>query len=80
MTAPHDPAAEPMAAPAPAAPASTPTTPAARPASGNNADWDRDEERHPPVTSKDEGPLESLGRSVSEVVTGADDKPAKPKA
>jgi hypothetical protein len=46
------------------------------------AEGDDDEEpwRHPPVAPRDEDPLKSLGRSVSETVTGAvDDKPAKPK-
>ena len=37
---------------------------------GNN--WDEDEEpwRHPPIAPKDAGITDSLGRSVSDVVTG----------
>lgn len=85
MTAPNDPADEPAAEPAKpregAAAAAKPAPPATRPPSGNNANWDQDEEwRHPPVAPKDEGPLKSLGRSVSEAVTGSNAKPAKPKA
>ncbi|HWK83681.1 MAG TPA: hypothetical protein VNS61_08080 [Caldimonas sp.] len=36
------------------------------------AGWDDDDEpwRHAPVAPRDESPAESLGRSVSEVVTG----------
>lgn len=36
--------------------------------------------RHPPVAPKDENPLKSFVRSISETVTGPlDDKPGKPK-
>lgn len=60
-------------------PASAPT---ARPstAQDDNLDDNGDEWRHPPVAPKDEGPLESFGRSVSEIVTGpVADKADKPK-
>ena len=37
--------------------------------------------RHPPVAPKDEDPLKSFARSVSEIVIGPlQDKPGKPKA
>jgi hypothetical protein len=52
------------------------------PSADADAGGEDDEEpwRHPPVAPRDEDPLKSLGRSVSETVTGAvDDKPAKPK-
>ncbi len=40
----------------------------------DNASWDDDEGtdwRHAPVAPKDQGVLDSLGRSVSEAVTGS---------
>jgi hypothetical protein len=71
-----------------AEPAGAPSPPSGAPAStgapaGTSGAGDDDEEpwRHPPVAPRDEDPLKSLGRSVSETVTGPlDDKPAKPKA
>ena len=65
-------------------PADKPDAVPARPAAGAPAD-DLDDNgdpwRHPPVAPKDQGPLESFGRSVSEIVTGPlADKPGKPKA
>lgn len=48
---------------------------------GPDGKWDDDAEpwRHPPVAPKDEGLAESLGRLVSEVVTGPlDDLAGKP--
>ncbi|MEP6738828.1 MAG: hypothetical protein ABJA61_00530 [Caldimonas sp.] len=44
--------------------------PGAGAGAGAGAFDDEDEWRHAPVAPKDENPLESLGRSVSEVVTG----------
>ena len=45
-----------------------------------NRDDAGEEWRHAPVAPKDEGPLESLGKSVSEVVTGPDaDRSRGPK-
>jgi hypothetical protein len=59
-------------------PATTPP-PAAKPE--DDLDDPGDPWRHPPVAPKDEGPLESFGRSISEVVTGPlADPPDKPKA
>ena len=61
----------------PASPASGPSASSrpTPPASDHNAAWDaadaRDQERHLPVAPKDEGVLDSLGKSISEVVTGA---------
>lgn len=49
---------------------------------GSDRKWEDDAEpwRHAPVAPKDEGLAESLGRSVSEVVTGPlDDAAGKPK-
>lgn len=50
------------------------TPDSARPASTPSAtradDDDEDEWRHPPRPARDESPAESLGRAVSEVVTG----------
>ncbi len=47
----------------------------------DNLDENGDPWRHPPVAPKDQGPLESFGRSISETVTGPlADKPDKPKA
>jgi hypothetical protein len=69
-----------------AKPAAAPSRPAGAPASGAGPaaeGYDDDDEpwRHPPVAPRDESPLKSLGRSVSDAVTGSvDDKPAKPKA
>jgi hypothetical protein len=65
-------------------PADKPAGVPARPATGAPAD-DLDDNgdpwRHPPVAPKDESPLESFARSVSETVTGPlADKPGKPKA
>jgi hypothetical protein len=45
--------------------------------------WEDDDEpwRHAPVAPKDESPLKSFGRSISETVTGpTEDKTGKPKA
>ena len=45
-----------------------------------HADDDEDEWRHPPVAPVDESnPLKSLGKAVSDTVTGSEDKPAAPK-
>ncbi len=57
--------------------------PAAKPATAPDANLDDngDEWRHPPVAPKDERPLDSFARSVSETVTGPlADKNRKPKA
>lgn len=52
--------------------------PAAKPAAAQ--DDNGDEWRHPPVAPKDEGPLKSFARAVSETVTGPlADKDAMPK-
>ncbi len=57
-------------------PAAQPATPPADDLDDNGDPW-----RHPPVAPKDEGPLESFARSVSETVTGPlADKADKPKA
>ena len=65
-------------------PADKPTSvPAAKPAAAqeDNLDENGDEWRHPPVAPKDESPLKSFGRSISETVTGPlADKDGKPKA
>ena len=61
------------------APASSATPAGGQPKPG----WDDDDEpwRHAPVAPKDEDPLKSLGRSVSDVVTGSDpSKRDEPKA
>ncbi len=68
-----------------AKPAARPSRPAGAPASGAGPaakGFDDDEPwRHAPVAPRDESPLKSLGRSVSDTVTGStDDKPPKPKA
>ncbi len=48
----------------------------ADPLDDNGEPW-----RHPPVAPKDEDPLKSFARSVSETVIGPlADKPGKPKA
>ncbi|MEO8524783.1 MAG: hypothetical protein ABI460_08700 [Caldimonas sp.] len=47
-----------------------------------NRKWDDDAEpwRHPPVTPRDESVADSIGKSISEVVTGPlDDATGKPK-
>lgn len=36
----------------------------------NSVDENGDAWRHPPVAPKDKGPIESLGESISEAVTG----------
>lgn len=57
--------------------------PAAKPAPAqdDNLDDNGDEWRHAPVEPKDENPLDSFGRSVSEIVTGPlADRNGKPKA
>ena len=61
------------------------TTGAAAPVAGSTgkpghsfAD-EEDEWRHAPVAPKDSGVLDSLGRSISEAVIGADESVAKPK-
>lgn len=50
-------------------------------AKSNNERWDEDEEpwRHPPVAPVDESPLDSLGRSVSDVIVGSTPDGAKDK-
>ncbi len=49
-------------------------------AQNDDLDENGDPWRHPPVAPKDENPLESFARSVSETVTGPTaDKPATPK-
>jgi hypothetical protein len=74
----------------PAAPADeatgtpAPSTGGKRSQGTSNSDrWDDDDEepwRHPPVAPVDESPLESLGRSISDVVIGpAGDAKDKPK-
>ena len=72
MATKNDPSAKPTTEPAKPLPAGT-----GRP--GNNFADEEDEWRHAPVAPKDAGVLDSLGRSVSEAVTGADSSPAKPK-
>ncbi len=46
------------------------------PSPDNNAAWDAEDaqskQRHPPVAPKDEGILDSIGKSISEGLTGAD--------
>ncbi len=55
-------------------------TPVRGEAGGAPTPDDEDEWRHEPVAPVDESPLKSLGRSVSEVVTGTlDDATGKPK-
>lgn len=55
--------------------------PAADAAYDNDVDESGDPWRHPPVAPKDQGPLDSFARSISETVTGPlADKPGKPKA
>jgi len=63
----------PRAGPPPAAPSGKPKS--------NNERWDEDEEpwRHPPVAPVDESPLDSFGRSVSEVILGSEPGRAKDK-
>jgi hypothetical protein len=60
------------------------TPPAARPGGGaGKPGWEDDDEpwRHAPVAPKDENPLKSFGRSISETVTGPnEDQTGKPKA
>lgn len=58
---------------------SSPAAPAgsARPTKGR--DDEEDEWRHEPVAPNDENPLESLGRSVTEAITGSGGDPAKPR-
>ena len=54
--------------------------PAADAAYDNDVDENGDAWRHAPVAPKDQGPLESLGQSISETVTGpSKDKDGKPK-
>jgi len=69
--------ARPSAPPArPAGAAATGGLPPAQPGDDDEEPW-----RHPPVAPRDEDPLKSLGRAISEPVTGAvDDDLAKPKA
>jgi len=63
----------------PAPPASPPgAAPASGSAGARAGDDDDDPWRHPPVAPHDENPLKSLGRAISEPVTGADE-PVKPK-
>ncbi len=65
--------ADPGARPSPAPTSSG--APAAQPADDDEDPW-----RHPPVAPRDEDPLKSLGRAISEPVTGASrDDRAKPK-
>lgn len=53
----------------------------AAPARDNNAAWDADdaalEQSDEPVSPRNESPLESLGKSISEVVTGEGTSPTK---
>ena len=66
-------AATPAAASTGPASAASTAAPSAPGRSDHNADWDKGEPaRHAPVAPKDEGVLESLGRSISEGLTGAD--------
>jgi hypothetical protein len=60
-----------------AARSAAPATATDKPPTGNNANWDADEEpwRHPPVAPNDESPAKSLGRSVSDAVVSAADAP-----
>ena len=53
----------------------------AKPAAKTGAGWDdeEDEWRHEPVAPNDENPVESLGRSVTEAITGSGGKPGKPR-
>jgi hypothetical protein len=61
-------------------PAGVPARPAAKPPA-DDLDDNGDPWRHPPVAPKDEDPLKSFARSVSETVTGPlADKRDKPKA
>lgn len=73
MTEPKQPAVpEAHGKPAPAPESSTAATGGTEPR--DDASWDDDEGadwRHPPVAPKDLGVLDSLGRSVSEAVTGS---------
>jgi hypothetical protein len=64
-----------------AAPASLAAAPPAGTSATEPADDDAEEPwRHPPVAPRDENPLKSLGRSISEPVIGSSDRlPAKPK-
>ena len=69
----------------PSTPADKPTDIPARPLADSSSDDKLDDNgdpwRHPPVVPKEEGPLESFARSVSETVTGPlAGKPGKPKA
>jgi hypothetical protein len=60
------------ASPATAAPAGT--------SAQGSADDDEEPLRHPPIAPRDEDPLKSLGRSISEPVIGSIDRPKdKPK-
>lgn len=61
-------------------PADKPADIPARPLAESQPDDKGDPWRHPPVAPKEEGPLESFGRSISETVTGPlEGKPGKPK-
>ena len=72
----------------PGASGARPSAPAARPAGATArgglppaqpGDDDEEPWRHPPVAPRDEDPLKSLGRAISEPVTGAvdDDPPSR---
>lgn len=61
--------------PAKAAAKPAATTPASAGKSPNDASWNDDEGenwRHAPIAPKDAGVLDSLGRSISEAVTGSE--------
>ena len=61
-------------------PATVPTQPAAN-AQADDLDDNGDPWRHPPVAPKDENPLKSFARSVSDPLTGQTaDKPGTPEA
>lgn len=74
------PATPPTTGPAGASPASGSTSTPPSGTKKNDASWDEDEGadwRHPPVEPKDKGVLESLGKSVSEAVTGSKADPTQ---
>jgi hypothetical protein len=68
----------------PGKPQATPASPTAAAPAGTSAQGSAEEDeepwRHPPIAPRDEDPLKSLGRSISEPVIGSIDRPkAKPK-
>ena len=59
----------------PPASAVPPGAATSQPAGSNSERWDEEDGeqwRHPPVTPKDANPLDSLGRAVSDAVTGSE--------